>query len=78
MLWEIQDSDEYEGSLLIKPVPGQVVAQVDPGPNQAFHAVLIKYAPQLFEIACIRNMPIVYKIEREVELRHNKGEEHGD
>jgi len=42
----VQESDE-EDYLLIKPVPGQVIAQVDPGPHQVRYAELFASAPDL-------------------------------
>lgn len=37
--------------LYIKPVPGQIVATVDPGPDQRFYAALFAVAPELLKAA---------------------------
>jgi hypothetical protein len=49
--WVVQEPDpESKGvGLLIKPVSGQVVAEVDYGPDMAGNAHLIAAAPELLE-----------------------------
>jgi hypothetical protein len=47
--WYVQPSDNPFFGLLIKPIPGQVVAQTDPTWNQADNARLIAAAPELVE-----------------------------
>lgn len=49
----VQESDEGD-YLLIKPIPGQVVAQVDPGPRMQEYARLFAAAPWL--LACLSNL----------------------
>ena len=44
----VQEASEGD-YLVIKPVPGQVVAQVDPGPHMQAYARLFAGAPQLLE-----------------------------
>lgn len=44
----VQESSEGD-YLVIKPVPGQVVAQVDPGPHMQEYARLFAGAPALLE-----------------------------
>ena len=45
-------TDANDGpELYIKPVPGQIVATVDPGPDQRFYAALFASAPELLKAA---------------------------
>lgn len=45
-------SDANDGPwLYIKPVPGQIVATVEPGPDQRFYAALFASAPELLDAA---------------------------
>ncbi len=44
----VQESSEGD-YLVIKPVPGQVVAQVDPGPHMQEYARLFAGAPKLLD-----------------------------
>ena len=44
----VQESSEGD-YLVIKPVPGQVVAQVDPGPRMQEYARLFAGAPKLLD-----------------------------
>ena len=44
----VQESSEGD-YLVIKPIPGQVVAQVDPGPHMQEYARLFAGAPQLLK-----------------------------
>lgn len=48
--WHVQKSD-HPGGLLIKPIPGQVVAQCDEIRNMRQNAALIAAAPELLEAA---------------------------
>ena len=54
--WVVQEPDpENKGSgLLVKPVPGQVVAEVDRGPEMVGNAHLIAAAPDL--LAALREI----------------------
>lgn len=48
--WHIQPSSSFDASyVLIKPIPGQVVAQVDKLPEMDANAALIAAAPDLLE-----------------------------
>lgn len=49
----VQEASEGD-YLVIKPVPGQVVAQVDPGPHMQDYARLFVAAPWL--LACLKNL----------------------
>lgn len=49
----VQESSEGD-YLVIKPVPGQIVAQVDPGPHMQEYARLFAAAPWL--LACLNNL----------------------
>ena len=44
----VQESSEGD-YLVIKPIPGQVVAQVDPGPHMQEYARLFAGAPKLLD-----------------------------
>ena len=46
--WFVQKSD-YPGGLLIKPIPGQVIAQCDEGLDMKANARLIAAAPDLLD-----------------------------
>lgn len=46
--WHVQPSD-HPGGLLIKPIPGQVVAQCDELPEMEANARLIAAAPEMYE-----------------------------
>lgn len=48
--WHVQKSD-HPGGLLIKPIPGPVVAQCDELPEMEANAYLLAAAPDLLE-AC--------------------------
>lgn len=47
--WHVQKSDDPKAGLLIKPIPGDVVAECDPLPEMASNARLIAAAPELLE-----------------------------
>ena len=47
--WHVQKSDDPKAGLLIKPIPGDVVAECDPLPEMAANAFLIAAAPELLE-----------------------------
>ena len=47
--WFVQKSD-YPGGLLIKPIPGQVIAQCDEGLDMNANARLIAAAPALLAV----------------------------
>ena len=47
--WYVQESDHPNTGLLIKPIPGQVVAECDPVPEMQANARLIAAAPELLE-----------------------------
>ena len=46
--WNIQQSDDPNAGLLIKPIPGDVVAECDPLPEMAANARLLAAAPDLY------------------------------
>ena len=50
--WVVQESFNEGVNLLVKPVPGQVVAEVDKGPNMVGNARLIAAAPDLLAALC--------------------------
>ena len=54
--WFVQESDHADTGLLIKPIPGQVVAECDPVPEMEANARLIAAAPELLEAlqACVK------------------------
>lgn len=43
--WHVEVTPE--GKVFVKPIPGQIVAEIDPGPDQMKHAALIAEAPAL-------------------------------
>lgn len=56
--WHVQPSD-HPGGLLIKPIPGQVVAQCDELPEMAANARLIAAAPET--TACLQELVLGFK-----------------
>lgn len=46
--WHV-DTYGRNGELFVKPIPGQIIAEIDPSPNQAADARLIAAAPELLE-----------------------------
>ena len=45
--WHVQESDHAGTGLLVKPIPGQVVAECDPVPEMEANAHLIAAAPEM-------------------------------
>ena len=45
--WHVQPAAHDGGGLFIKPIPGQIIAEVDPSPTAAADARLIAAAPEL-------------------------------